>query len=267
MKKLLILHIVLLSSCYAYSNFEFGINYTSGITKTYNHTIYNVNIAPSFKSYNYYKYLWGVLFDFKIYNRTYISIGAEHKAMYVGASQKYNTSDITIDKFGVYGMETYYRIGWGYWTFPIRFSYKQPIYKGIYISPNFGFSYIYNLSLFNYLSCDNNGLSYNDTALFSFNLCEKDFINLNKHLFQIQLGAEFGYTHNFFSVYLGTNYSKGLNKMFLYKLQSTEKDIYANTPIKKYHADIYSRGTNINFYLGMRFQLYPILKVKKKKNI
>ena len=127
----------------AFSQFEFGISYTNGITKTYNNITNDKNIAPTFKVFNFNKYLWGVLFDFKVYKNLYIKTGAEHKPMHVGVSQDIFVSDLTRDKFNVLGVSMNNKSGWGYWSFPLRLSYRQPIYKGIYISPNFGFSYLY----------------------------------------------------------------------------------------------------------------------------
>jgi hypothetical protein len=249
----------------AYAKFEFAINYTTGIVRTYNYPIYTYKTAPSFKNIINNEYMWGVLFDFKIYKNTYISVGTEHKAMSVEVSQTYTPSDLVSDKYGDYGINTGSKNGWSLWSLPIRLSYRQPIYKGVYISPNFGFSYLYNTEAGKGLSSLEAFQSVNGTALYMFNVYNKGRTNLNTHLFQIQAGAELGYTHNFFSVYFGTNYSKGLNKMFLLKVESTERDIYSNSPTKTYNVDVTSRGTNINFYLGMRFQLYPIIKIKRKE--
>ncbi|MEI6311899.1 MAG: hypothetical protein WCP57_06555 [Bacteroidota bacterium] len=260
---------IILLTMFIYSNLfaqlEIGVSLTNGITKTYNYTTNDEKVAPSFKLSNVNKYMWGILVDFKVYDKLYLIVGTEHKPMYLNVYQDFKVEETTKNKFLVGGYSMGIKSGWGYWSFPVRISYKQPIYKGFYINPSVGVSYVYNLDLYRNLNCDINIQGIDSTNIYSYSFCEKDFINLNKHLFQLQVGAEIGYSHNFFSVYLGVNYSKGLNKMFLYKIETYEKDLYANTPAKNYNVDVTSRGSNLNGYLGVRFQLYPIIKLKKKE--
>lgn len=226
---------------------------------------FNVRTAPTFENFSTTGYHWGVLVDVQLYKNLYLSVGTEHKKIRYGVRQTYVATDPTFERFGTRSVTIETEAGFGYFSFPLRFAYRQPIYKGIYISPNLGFSYMYNTPL-NRQSAD---LSYyafaRDTNTFYFKMKETDFRVMNKHLFHVQAGLEIGYTRNFFSVYAGVNYSLGLNKMFEYSYVSEEKDLISNTPIQRYRADLFTTGTNLNGYLGFRFQLYPIIKIKKKE--
>lgn len=265
MKKTLIIFLFLLCIKQGIAGTSVSLSYINGISKMYQYNTYNLDNALSFKSEQFNKYMWGVLIDIQLYKHLYLSTGLEHKAFMYGASQSMVVSDYTTEKTFLTKVTQGIGRGGDFWSVPIRFAYRQPIFKGIYISPNIGFSYNYSNDRSYTEPLSGSGLGRNDTLVLEFAFTETKHKTINNHLYHLQFGTELGYSRNFFSVYVGVNYSLGLNRFYHSYYDSYERDIYSNLPAQRFSAVVISNGTNLNGYIGVRFQLYPIIKLQKKE--